>query len=67
MNKKNLVLAVIVVVLVAIGIWYVAGSKKEAVVIPADNSGAIVNDLNSIDVGDINNELSDVNAAVNGL
>ncbi len=67
MNKKNLVLAIVVVVLVAIGIWYVAGYKKEAAVVPADNSGAIVSDLNSIDIGDINNELSDVNAAVNGL
>lgn len=67
MNKKNLVLAVVVVALVAIGVWYAVGSKKEAVIIPSDNSAAINDELSTIDIGDINSDLADVDATLKNL
>ncbi len=67
MNKQTLLLAVVVIILVVLGVWYFSSAPQPVPVTPADNSTAILNDVNSVDLGDLNSDFQGVNADINGL
>lgn len=68
MNKQTLVLAVVVIVLVVLGVWYFGSSApKQETVTPADNAAAIASDVNSIDLGDISSDFQSLNVDINSL
>lgn len=69
MNKKSLVLSLVVISLVILGFWYFGSSApKQEAQVPASNTSAnILQELDGVDVGSIENELQSVNADINSL
>lgn len=65
--KKNLVLILVAVALVVLGFWYWNSVKEEAAPLPEDSTTAINQGLDGVDLGDLDKEFQDVEAALGTL
>ncbi|TSC82268.1 MAG: hypothetical protein G01um101419_622 [Parcubacteria group bacterium Gr01-1014_19] len=64
--KKNLILLLVVVALVALGAWYWS-SSEEGSKLAEDSTAAISQDLDGVDLGDLESEFKDVQEALGTL
>ncbi|MEK7640600.1 MAG: hypothetical protein AAB389_01220 [Patescibacteria group bacterium] len=63
--KKNLILLLVVAALIALGAWYWSSAQKGA--LPEDSTAAISLDLDGVDLGNLEGEFADVEAALGTL
>ncbi len=64
--KKNLILLLVVAALIALGVWYWS-STEQVSPLPEDSTAAISQDLDGVDLGDLEGEFQDVEAALGTL
>lgn len=65
--KKNLVLILVAVALIVLGFWYWNSAKDGASPLPVDNTTAINQELDGVDLGDLDKEFQDIDAALGTL
>lgn len=73
MTKKTyMIIAIIIVVIVAGFMWW-SGMRTEQIpetvapIVPADTTSAIQTELDAIDIGNVDADFVDVDAAIKGL